>query len=282
MSHHRCCCGQSQDPPCPGTAGFCLRAVASGIVFDPACPERIAGRPMTITSLVVDGELNTASNNPFTTAFIAWTDEVDGAYSGTDTIVRVRAALGCRNNRPTISEFYIEPWGGGTHYGIPQVPSIFSWRVSSAQARFIDIAQTLPNQNADAVCGPGGGGVICRSGHVVVQAVYDEACDQNAPDMLLAGKCGDHSQTIVVDPNAGGSGARFLHNSELYEIIGRTTGTPASGVWVDTPCSSPAPAMLRTTGMISEADLEAMGFDPSREMRAAKQGGCCGQPSKEN
>jgi hypothetical protein len=244
---------------------------------------------------MIDGPINTVPGVD-TVGLLAWLDEVDGTFTGTDTIFRVDLALSCVNNRPYLNRFNILNFGGGTAFGLSQTP-IFKWDVPFNEGVFIDTPKVLSNENASVVCSPTGiNSPLCRNGTVTVQAIYDLTCNQNAPNMLLASKCGDPSQTIIVDPNTSTGEERFQFNGEIYEITGRTNGTPVSGAWVNTPCPQAlvAPGQgsklkqgranagqlpgFRKRGLVSESELDAMGADPEQEARALKQGGCCDAP----
>lgn len=304
MTHRRCCCGSTQDPPCPNQAGFCVRASASGFTKDAACTG-VAPFPgegnvaVEIENLAIDGPLNIVSNVFHeSTGLITYRGYHSGDEHlvGADRLISGSMRLTCRNNRPAVYEFYI---GRSSSDPTPNLLSgaIFQFRVPESQARYIDVPQTLPNDFASIACSPGGlNNAICRTGTVEIQAFFDTSCDQNAPDMLLGGKCGDHSQTIIIDPSTATGEPRFLYNGEIYEIIGRTSGTPVSGTWTSDACPSmalqsqgarqPMKAQAnagtlngpRKRGLVSESELNAMGADPDAEAKALKQGGCCDPP----
>lgn len=92
---------------------------------------------------------------------------------------------------------------------------------------------------------------------------FDPACQFGSPN--FPGCCAQ-SQWISCPQCFTG-----LTLQQQSKMLRRVSGQPM-GV-------TPKKKGPRKRGLISEAELEAMGFDPEAEARAAKQGGCCGRPS---
>ena len=238
-----CCCdGGGGDPPCPGVLGFCFRASAVG--FTPSsCDISITdgNNPTTadLVDLLIDGPLPTVNQSNASLGFNGLVSFVgqNGAY-GTDTNFVFTYRLGCRDNRPIIMEARIDVQGGGSPYYVNASGnpggSVFLWRRTFNQGRFLDNGPiTLNNEYADANCS---GSLVSQTGQLVVEAQFDTNCNQSTPDLMLAAKCDDPAQTIVVDQSTSNGFTGIRYQGENYRLVSRASGTPVTVDWVQDVC----------------------------------------------
>lgn len=249
-----CCCGPGGggEPPCPGISGFCMSAFAAGFSPDASCTVRISSlsdtaNPAEVTQVLVDGPLPTinssAANLPFQ-GLIAFQKPDEQIY-GTDTNFRFSYVLFCRDDRPAIREARIDVAGGGSEYNIAQAGgsggTVFLWRRTFLQSQYLDNGPvTLTNDLGDLPCVPGNtGNPVCRSGTITVEASFDTNCQQTTPNLILASKCSDASQTIVVDQGTSNGLPGIRYQGEEYRPLSRTQGTPVDVEWVQEVCGGP-------------------------------------------
>lgn len=97
------------------------------------------------------------------------------------------------------------------------------------------------------------------------------------------GTLGPYAVDTSIMPLAAQTG--YIGGVQVVLDGGGEVPGPAHDVdWSDDlcPAGSPAPLIaspLKKTGMMTEAQLDAMGADPEREKRRLRQGGCCSPPS---
>jgi hypothetical protein len=240
-----CCCdGGGGDPPCPGVLGFCFRASAVG--FTPSsCDIRISDGGGSIEAelvdLLVDGPLPTAGiqssalNLPFK-GLVSFVGQ--GGVYGTDTTFHFDYTLGCRDNRPIIREARIDVVGGGSSYDITTSSGtgglVFLWRRTFNQGLFLDNGPvTLDNDLGDQPCASG---IVSQTGQLIVEAQFDTNCNQNTPDLMLAAKCDDPAQTIIVDQATSNGFTGIRYQGESYRLVSRASGTPVAVDWVQDVC----------------------------------------------
>lgn len=119
----------------------------------------------------------------------------------------------------------------------------------------------------------------------------------NAKCYPLVHLCGDPSTVGGYNPHDRPAGMQTLVDGSSDRWI-PTTGSSSTidvvGTWENTPCpggllmapptneiqsySSSNRSGLRKTGLVSEAELDAMGGSPEQEAAKLKQGGCCDPP----
>lgn len=277
-------------PPCPGDTDYCLKVSFAGLEPSPECVQIISAgwlaRPIVLAGVNGPQKIGGTSR-----ALIVYrhVDDDPEYPDQTYTYIHVTVTTSCLGpvNR---SVSVTMTAGTAAIFGSSQ---IFPRNQSVV---------TLTNQ---VVCPSSGS--LNTGGSATVTILTDASCVQPG-DYIVARKCSDSSVEIIVDPatnTLGKAGIEYLGDS--YEPGERMDGTPVTVDWVDDVCigATPPPAPLlagKTTqnkmapkrmsvakrvdpltknGMISEDTLDAMGADPKTEAAKSKQGGCCGQPSKE-
>lgn len=281
MSRRACCC--IAGPGCDLT-GLCIQVSFAGITLvdwfqhfadlgDPDCAEdpptlyAAWGYNQTLRANLTTGNLESCSARIVVRAPLTALCSADpGSFRHAAGVV-AQVNTTCLNDRLYLTgvSLVTRTTGcGGTLSG--NAIELFSWAAIDP-GDYVPIgpgAATVPNQHdTTPPSSPASDSEMIRGvGGSASVSVYDGTC-ASPPVYVVAVKCDDPTETIVVDPSTAPAGYYGIeYASEAYRLTGITTEeSPVSVTWTEEVCPEPTEKLFkgvrcRSTGVAATAPAE--------------------------